>query len=206
VTAIARIAAAVLTAAALLAGCGGPGTALGPPSPKDILAKPEHALRDAHFTVMGKFSDQGGSIDVVGDGTVIYTAPGSARLKIESTVAGQKVTYESMSVNGKDYTRTTPGSAKWTVTSSTSSLGPRTFSGTSDYKYIGEETLTAGKAWHVSARDQDGTPFDAWVRETDGYPLKYRATLQSNNLAFTFDKYNTGATVSPPPASQIVQG
>ena len=196
-----------MAAAGLLAACGGSGTPLGPPSPKDILAKPEHAnLKDAHFTVIGKFSDQGGSLDVVGDGVVIYKAPGSARLKLESTVAGQKVTYESMSVNGKDYAKTTPGNGKWTTASSTSSLGPGSFSGASDYKYIGEETLSAGKAWHVSAKDKDGTPFEGWVRENDGYPLKYRITLQSNALIFTFDKYNTGESITAPPASQVVQG
>jgi outer membrane lipoprotein-sorting protein len=196
-----------LIGAALLAGCGGPGALLGPPAPKDILAKPAHAnLKDAHFKVSGRFSDKGLSLDVSGDGAVVYKAPGSARFTIETTVAGQKVTFENISVNGLDYTKTTPGNGKWTSGTSASALGPDSFAGASDYKYLGEENLAAGKAWHVSAKDKDGNPFDGWVRESDGYPLKYRITQLSNALTFTFDRYNTGLTITPPPASDVVQG
>jgi outer membrane lipoprotein-sorting protein len=196
---------AAFVATLLLAACSAPVTLLGPPSPKDILAKPEHAnLRDAHFTVSGRFIEQGISLDVTGEGAVVYKTPGAARFKLETTVAGRKVIFENVAVNGKDFTRTTPGSGKWTTVSSGSSLGPKSFAGASDYKYVGEETVPAGKAWHVSAKDKDGNPFDAWVRQGDGYPLKYRITQQKNALTFTFDKYNTGLAISPPPATEVV--
>jgi outer membrane lipoprotein-sorting protein len=196
-----RLVAAAMSVA-LLAGCGAP--LLGPPSPKDILARPGHAnLKDAHFTVSGRFNDQGISLDVSGDGAVVYTTPGAARFKLETTVAGRKITFENIAVNGKDYTRTTPGTGKWTAVSSASALGPNSFSGASDYKFLGEETLPAGKAWHVSARDKDGNPFDAWVRESDGYPLKYRITQLRNALTFTFDRYNSGLAIRPPPAAEV---
>ena len=73
---------AVTISAAVLAGCGGPGAPLGPPSPKDILAKPLHSnLKDAHFVVTGKFTQQGVSVDLAGDGQLVYTPPGAGRFK-----------------------------------------------------------------------------------------------------------------------------
>lgn len=195
-----------VVAALLLAGCG-PGTPAGPPSPKDILAKPNHAgLKDAHFLVTGKFTNQGATVDVNGDGDLLYTAPGAGRFKFQTAVAGQQISFEDISINGNEYTFTTPGNGKWTSRPSTSPLGPTSFSGATDFKYVGEENLSQGKTWHAKAKDKDGNPFDGWIRESDGYPVKYTLTQSGNALTLTFDKYNSGVTISPPPASQVVQG
>jgi hypothetical protein len=202
-----RFAAAVL-ATCLLAACGGPGTPLGPPSPQDILAKPVHAssLKDAHFLVTGKFTNNGSTVGLNGDGALLYKSPGAGRFKFQTMVAGQQVSFEDISVNGTDYTLTVPGNSKWVAKASTSGLGPNSFTGVSTFKYVGEESLPAGKAWHASANDKDGNPFDAWIRESDGYPLKYVITQQGNSLTLTFDKYNTGVAITAPPASQVVKG
>jgi hypothetical protein len=206
VTSVIRFALA-LAAAGLLAACGGPGTPLGPPKPQDVLAKPVHAssLKDAHFLVSGKFTNNGVTVGLAGDGALVYKS-GAGRFKFQTTVAGQQVSFEDISVNGTDYTLTVPGSGKWVASSSTSGLGPNSFTGASDFKYVGEESLPSGKAWHASAKDKDGNPFDGWIRESDGYPLRYVITQQGNSLTLTFDKYNTGEAIAPPPASQVVQG
>src|ERR1700682_3362918 len=189
---------AAIAATALLAGCGGPGSPLGPPKPEDILAKPVHtgSLKDAHFLVSGKFTDKGKTVALAGDAALVYTS-GSGRFKFQTTVAGQQVSFEDISVNGTDYSMTIPGSGKWVARASASTLGPNSFAGASDFKYVGEETLPQGKAWHVSAKDKDGNPFNAWIRESDGYPLRYVITQQGNTLTLTFDKYNTGQTMAP---------
>ncbi len=202
---------AVATAAVgLLASCGGPGAPLGPPSAKDILSKPLHTnLNDAHFVVSGKFvsSTPGGvSVDVHGDGSLVYKNAGAGRFKFETTVAGQKVSYQDISVNGVDYTFVVPGNGKWTAKTTTSGLGRDSFTGASDFAYVGEENLPAGKAWHAKAKDKDGNQFDGWIRESDGYPVKYEITQQGNALTLNFDKYNTGESITAPPASQVVQG
>jgi hypothetical protein len=172
-----------------------------------VLAKPVHSnLKDAHFVVSGKFTNQGATVDVNGDGQLVYKAPQAGRFKFQTTVAGQTVSFEEISINGKDYTFTIPGNGKWTSKASTSGLGPGSFVGSSEYKYVGEENLPQGKAWHAKAKDKDGSPFDGWIRESDGYPLKYTVTQDNNALALTFDKYNTGVSVSAPPTSQVVQG
>jgi outer membrane lipoprotein-sorting protein len=203
---VAAIAAATLSAI-LLSACGGPGAPLAPPSAKDILAKPVHSnLKDAHFLVTGKFSSAGTSVDITGDGALIYKSPGAGQFKFQTTVAGQQITFEDRSINGTDYTFTSPGNGKWTAKASTSGLGPTSFSGASAFKYVGEESLPKGKAWHARATDKDGNPFDGWIRESDGYPLKYTITQQSNALTLTFDQFNTGESITTPPASQVVQG
>jgi hypothetical protein len=207
-------AAGVALLVALLTACGGPGTPPKPPTAQEVLAKPANSnLKDAHFLATGKFTNNGVSVDVNGDGELVYKPQGAGRFKFATTVAGQQVTFEELTVNGTDYTFTTPGNGKWTAkaSSSSSGIGPDSFTGASDFKYIGEENLSQGKSWHASAKDKDGNPFDAWVRESDGYPVKYVLTqagpsASGNTLTLTFDKYNTGTTVSPPPASQVVQG
>jgi hypothetical protein len=200
--------ATAMAAAALLAACGGPGSPLGPPKPQDILAKPSHtsSLKDAHFLVTGKFTNSGTTVGLNGDGALLYKSPGAGRFKFQTIVAGQQVSFEDISVNGTDYSLTVPGNGKWTAKASTSGLGPNSFTGASAFKYVGEESLPSGKAWHASANDKDGNPFDGWIRESDGYPLKYVITQQGNSLTLTFDKYNTGAAIAPPPASQVVKG
>jgi hypothetical protein len=193
--------------AAIAAGCGTIGAPAKPPSAQEVLAKPMHSgLKDAHFLVSGKFSNQGVTVDITGDGQLVYGSAAGGRFKFQTTMAGQQISFEEISINGTDYTLTTPGNGKWTAKASTSGIGPASFVGASAFKYVGEETLPQGKAWHAKAQDKDGNPFDGWVRESDGYPIKYTVAQQTNSLALTFDRYNTGATISPPPASQVVQG
>src|SRR5438552_5360137 len=206
-TKVLRLAAAV-AAGSLLAGCGGPGSPLGPPSRQDILAKPVHAssLKDGHFLVTGKFTNNGSTVGLNGDGALVYKSPGAGRFKFQTTVAAQQVSFEDISVNGTDYTLTVPGNGKWVAKSSTSGLGPNSFSGVSAFRYVGEESLPSGKAWHASASDKDGNPFDAWIRLNDGYPLKYVIMQQGNSHTLMFDKYNTAAAIAAPPPSHEVQG
>jgi hypothetical protein len=198
---------------ALLAACGTPGAPAKPPTAQEVLAKPLHAsnLKDGHFLAVGKFTSQGVSVDVNGDGEVVYKSPTAGRFKFQTTVAGQQVSFEEITINGTDYTFTSPGNGKWTSKASTSGLGPESFSGASGFKYIGEENLPQGKSWHASAKDKDGNPFDGWIRESDGYPVKYvltqpGASASGNTLTLTFDRYNTGVTISAPPSSQVVPG
>jgi outer membrane lipoprotein-sorting protein len=201
----------VVFAATVLAACGGLASPPKPPSPQDILSKPNHAnLKDAHFLVTGKGNNQGTVIDIRGDGAVVYKSPGAGRFKFQSTVAGQLITFEDISINGTEYTFTDPGNGKWTARATTSGFGPTSFAGASGFTYVGEESLPSGKAWHAKAKDKDGNPFEGWIRESDGYPLKYQVTQTSNQgtnqLTLTFDRYNTGVTISAPPASQVSHG
>jgi hypothetical protein len=196
----------LLTAALMVAGCGVP-TPAAPPSAKEVLAKPQQSnLTDAHFAVSGKITNNGVTVQLVGDGALVYKPKPAGRFKFTTTVGGQTLTIEEISLDGTNY-GLTPASPKWVATKSASGIDPNAFSGASDQKYIGEETLPQGKAWHASAKDKDGNAFDAYIRESDGYPIKYVETQTGGqNITLTFDKYNSGETITAPPPGQIQQG
>ena len=193
--------------AALLTACGYPTTVT--PTAKEILAKPQQSnLKDAHFVVTGKLTNNGTTVNVTGDGAIDYKPRAGGRFKFITTVGGQQVSFEQISVGGTDYGIQTPGATKWVSKADpTGGIGPTVFAGASAQKYIGEENLSQGKAWHASAKDSSGNPFDAYIRESDGYPIKYVETQSGgDSITLTFDKYNTGTTITPPPAAQVTPG
>jgi len=191
--------------AAVAAGCGVPTPAA--PTAKDVLAKPQQSdLKDAHFTVTGKITDNGATVELVGDGALAYKPKLAGRFKFTTNVGGQTVTIQEISLDGTNY-GLTPASPKWVATPSTSGIDPSAFVGASEQKYVGEENLPQGRAWHATAKDKDGNAFDAYIREKDGYPIKYVETQTGGqNITLTFDKYNTGETITAPPADQVQQG
>jgi hypothetical protein len=196
----------IVVVGVLTAGCGVP-TPAAPPSAKEVLAKPQQSnLKDAHFAVTGKISNNGEAVQLVGDGSLVYKPKPAGRFKFSTTVGGQTLTIEEISLDGTNY-GLTPASPKWVAIKSSSGIDPNAFAGASDQKYVGEETLPQGKVWHASAKDKDGNAFDAYIRERDGYPIKYVETQTGGqNITLSFDTYNTGEIIKPPPADQIQQG
>jgi hypothetical protein len=192
--------------AALTAACGVP-TPAAPPSAREVLAKPQQSnLKDAHFNLTGKITDNVATAPVVGDGLLVYKPKVAGRVKFQTTLGGQTVTIQEISLDGMNYGMT-PASPKWVATPSTSGIDPTAFAGASDQKYVGEENLPQGKAWHATAKDKDGNAFDAYIRESDGYPIKYVETQSGGqNITLTFDRYNAGETITAPPADQIQPG
>jgi len=198
---------ALLLGAGLATSCGVP-TPAAQPSAKDVLAKPQQSnLSDAHFNVTGKITDGSGTIvQLAGDGALVYKPKLEGRFKFQTTVGGQTVIIQEISLEGTNY-GLTPASPKWVATKSASGIDPSAFAGATEQKYIGEETLPQGKAWHASAKDKDGNAFDAYIRESDGYPIKYVETQTGGqNITLAFDKYNTGETITAPPPDQIQAG
>ena len=193
-------------AAVLAAGCGVP-TPAAPPSASEVLAKPQQSdLKDAHFNVTGKITDNGTTVELSGDGALTYKPKLAGRFQFTTNVGGQSVTIKEISLDGTNYGMT-PASPKWVATKSSTGIDPSAFAGASDQKYVGEENLPQGKAWHASAKDKDGNAFDAYIREKDGYPIKYVETQSGGqNITLTFDTYNTGEAITAPPADQIQQG
>ena len=196
----------MLTVTALTAACGVP-TPAAPPSAQEVLAKPQKSdLTDAHFNVTGKITDNGATVDLVGDGALVYKPKLEGRFKFTANVGGQSVTFQEISLDGTNY-GLTPASPKWVASKSTSGIDPSAFAGASDQKYVGEVNPAQGKAWHASAKDKEGNAFDAYIRESDGYPIKYVETQSGGqDITLTFDKYNTAETITAPSADQIQQG
>jgi hypothetical protein len=183
-----------LLATLLLAGCGGPPTA------REILAKPANSnLKDAHVTVTGHVASGAFSMDITGDGVFLLKPKTASDLRVQGNVGAIPIAVEFLSIDGKDYQRT--GSAKWTVTNSTSGSS---WADAKDASLVGEENLPGGKAWHVKASGSDGKPFELWVRESDSYPLRLSGAFgDSGTINLVFDKFNTGASVSAPASSDV---
>ena len=175
-----------------------------PPTAQEILAKPDTAnVKDGHFSLVAHIVTGNITFDATGDGIVVVKPQQASRFTMLTTIAGQSLKFETIIIGGKEYDLS-PDNPRWTVKPSTSSSNPSSFKGT-EAAYLGEETLAQGKAWHVKAKDDSGNPFEAWIRESDGYPLKYASTMQGTTFTATFDRFNTGQTVSAPPASDIQQ-
>jgi hypothetical protein len=191
--------AAAITIGACDNSAAGPAT---PPTAQEILAKPDKAnVKDAHFTLVAHIVSGNVSFDATGDGIIVVKPQQASRFSMLTTVSGQSLKFEEILIGGKEYDLS-PDNPRWTVKSSSNASNPSSFKGT-NAAYLGEETLAQGKAWHVKATDANGTPFEAWVRESDGYPLKYASTMQGSTFTATFDSFNTGQTVTAPPASDL---
>ncbi len=196
----ARILTAMLGLSVLLtvgAGCAAPWT---PPTPSEILAKPSHSgMKDGHFKISGHLTSGAYTADVTGDGTMILQPTYALSMRVQGSIGQLPFAVQEIDVNGKSYSRV--GSAKWTESEAKNEPGNP--SGATDARVVGEESLAAGKSWHIRATSSSGQPFDVWVRESDGYLAKYAGATDSGSISIEFDRYNTGATVSPPAASDI---
>ena len=184
----------------MLAGCSA-NQAAKLPTASEILNKPDQAnVKDAHFTLVAHIISAGVAFDATGDGAIVVKPAQASKFTMTTTIAGQSLKFEEIIIGGQEYDLA-PDNPRWTVKASTSA-NPSSFKGT-DAVYLGEDTLKQGKAWHVKAKDASGSPFEAWVRESDGYPLKYASTTQGSTLTATFDQFNTGQTITAPPASDV---
>lgn len=181
----------------LVTGCGGPPTA------KEILAKPANSdLKDSHVSVTGHIVSGAFSLDVTGDGVIILRPKAASHLRLQGSLGAIPIAIEELSSGGKSYSRV--GSAKWTVDQASGGTAGTSWSDARNPSVVGEENLPAGKVWHVKATGSDGKPFDIWVRESDGYPLKLSGLLgDGGTINLVFDKFNTGAVVAVPAASDI---
>ena len=202
----ARLVVALAVAAVVLTACGTTaGAPAKPPTAAEILNKTDKAnLKDAHFTLTAHVVNGNIAFDATGDGVFVVKPEQALKLTRLSTVSGQSLRFETIIIGGKEYDLS-PDNPHWTVTPSSSSSNPSSLFKGTNATYLGEEMLAQGKAWHVKAMDSQGNPFEAWVRESDGYPLKYASTMPGSTFTFMFDRFNTGQTVTAPPASDVQQ-
>src|SRR5207245_10557983 len=119
------------------------------------------------------------SFDATVDGIIVIKPNQASKVTMETSVSVQDMKFEEIIVGGKEY-ELPPDNPRWTV-KPTSTSNPGSFKGTKA-AYLGEANLKDGKAWHVKATDENGTPFEAWIRESDGYPLKYASTSASTTF------------------------
>ena len=180
-------------------GCAGPGS---PPTPAELLQKPAQSnMKDGHFTVTAHLTSGAITFDLGGDGTMVLKPKYAVSFHLQGSLGQLPIGIEDLEVDGQSYSRV--GSQKWSQTPAQSEPG-NSGSTAKSPKLIGEESLSAGKSWHIQATDSTSNQvFDTWVRESDGYLVKYAGSLSTGTISLEFDRYNTGATVSAPPSSDI---
>ena len=209
----------LLPLSVLSAACASAAGIGGPPSAADILKKPAAAnFKDAHFVMKAHTTSGAFVIDLTGDGTFVRQPP-AEQMHYQGSLGAIPLAFDMIIVGGKDYSRT--GSQKWTVTDESSNSSPSDWSNAENPKLVGEESIGGAKAWHVSATASAGAAFEVWVRESDGYPLRYvskgpststnanssagSSDATAGTLELDFDKFNTGVRVQPPPVADVKQ-
>ena len=167
----------------------------------EILGKPAQSdMKDGHFTVKAHLTSGALTVDLTGDGTMVLKPKYAISLNLQGSVGQIPIGLQEVVVDGQNYSRL--GSQKWTESPSQSEPG-NVGSSAKNPKLIGEDNLSQGKSWHIQGTDSTGQAFDVWVRESDGYLVKYSGSLSTGSISLDFDKYNTGSTVTAPSASDI---
>jgi outer membrane lipoprotein-sorting protein len=179
-------------------------TATPAPTAAEVLTKPAlSTMKDMHFTATVRATSGGQTAELAGEGDMVVKPSSAFRLEVHGVVGSTSLSEQIITKNGTDYVR--QGGQKFMASPSTQASDVNTWQQATDATLLGEEELPTGGAWHVKATSRQGNPFEAWVRKSDGYLLRYFATSKSGNTTFTYsiDRFNTGATIEAPPPSEV---
>jgi hypothetical protein len=154
-------------------------------------------MQDGHFKVTAVIVNGATHTNGSGDGVLALKGQVGLKLNVQVSAGLLNVGIDLIAVGGKQYERI--GSGAWTVTTDSSTPGNASHGAPS---YVGESQIGNDKAWHIRST-QSGTTYDEWVRESDGYLLKY--AWQSDTASFTmdFDQFNIGAGIAAPSQKEI---
>jgi hypothetical protein len=154
-------------------------------------------MQDGHFKVTAVILNGATHINGTGDGVLALKGTVGFKMNVQVNSGLLNVGVDLISVGGKQYERI--GNGAWTVTSDSASPGNASH-GTPTY--VGESQIGSDKAWHIRSK-QSGTTYDEWVRESDGYLLKYAWQSDSGSFTMDFDQFNIGADITAPSQKEI---
>src|SRR2546421_1656797 len=170
----------------------------GPPSAASILGRPAASgLKDAHLTMTGTPGQGVANVQLQGDGDAVFSPRLAYHLAVTTNNGAVKRSDEVLSVNGVSYQR--PAGGRWLP--GPAQIVPAAvsaWSGATEGRYIGEETVNGARCWHVAA-SAGGDLVDLWVRQADGFPVR----SQLGRLVVDYSKFNRGLTIVPPAAAAI---
>jgi len=168
------------------------------PSPSPVTAASVRSaldnsgMKNAHFRVTGTLGIQGNHFPVTGDG-VLEKSPTTAlslNLTVKTNTRAGNLTVQEVDIGGTVYTRV--GNGQWSSAPDTSTSSPVV-----PTTYVGEESIAGTVTWHAQAA-QNGTTYDMWVRETDGYIVYLSYTDTKSALNMSFDTYNESPLITVP--------
>jgi outer membrane lipoprotein-sorting protein len=160
-------------------------------------------MKDMHFTATVRATSGGQTAALTGEGDMVVRPSSAFRLKVQGIVGGTSVSEEIITKNGTDYVR--QGDQKFKASPSSQASDVNTWQEATDSVVLGEEEVPTGNAWHVKATSKQGNAFEAWVRKSDGYLLRYFATSKSGNTTFTYSMvgFNTGVIIEAPAPNEV---
>jgi outer membrane lipoprotein-sorting protein len=200
----------------LLLACGGSASSGGPspahpattptptPSASEILVKPAaSSMTDMHFTATVRTTSGGQTTTFTGEGDIVVRPYSAYHVTVRAVVGGTSLTEEVITSGGTDYVR--QGNQKFKASPSTQGSDVNTWRDATAATLVSAEEMPAGMAWHVKAMSAQGNPFEAWVRKSDGYLLRYAATSKTGMTTFDYSMvaFNTGVSIAAPPPSQV---
>ncbi|HUY79742.1 MAG TPA: LppX_LprAFG lipoprotein [Ktedonobacterales bacterium] len=217
----------VMISATALAGCGVNigGVTLERPSASTILATAEkQTWKDATFKFTVAVTSTSATGTSTGTGTVT-THPQRSDIHATTSSSLGNQTDEVITDGSTAYVKT-PGQSKWLkITGNPSSLSgaggisptsPVNFGSLQNVTFVGAETVEGYKTWHVkgtTAQTVSGktvtSNIDVWVRQDNSYIVQVKShSVESGatgavDTTITFTKWNTGVTITPPPASDV---
>jgi hypothetical protein len=154
-------------------------------------------MQDGHFKVTAVIISGATHTNGSGDGVFVLKGKTGIKLNIQISAGLLNVGVDLIAVGGKEYERI--GTGAWSVTPDTASPGSASHGTPS---YVGESQIGTDKAWHIRS-NQSGTTYDEWVRESDGYLLKYAWQSDTGLFTMDFDQYNIGADIAAPSEKEI---
>ena len=168
------------------------------PSPSPVTAASVRSavnnstMQNAHFRVTGTLGIQGNHFPVTGDGVLekLPAAALSLNLTVKTNTRAGNLSVQEVDIGGMVYTRV--GNGQWTSAPETS-----TFTPTAPTAYVGEEDIGGTTTWHARTAE-NGSTYDIWVRETDGYIVYLSFTDTKSSLSMNFDTYNQSALITIP--------
>jgi hypothetical protein len=87
-------------------------------------------------------------------------------------------------------------------------VNPTSWTDSTELRFLGESFIEGSATWVIQATDPIGRTFRVWIREADGYPVRYttsyvfaqRGTYYINAL---YREFNTSTAISPPSQANL---
>jgi hypothetical protein len=91
-------------------------------------------------------------------------------------------------------------------TTSLAYINPASWLTSSQERFLGESSINGSATWVVEATDAIGREFRIWIREADGYPLRYTTSYvnvkgRTYYINALYLRFNTDVSISPPSLS-----
>ena len=175
------------------------------PSATEVLSMPSRSrAEDARLTISGHVTVAGTAIAFAGEGLMVFGRKPAMAARVVLRLAGEEQIVEQVAADGILYSRI--GSAAWSEDLDVRINQPDRWRQARAIAMLPPEPLPLGDAWHVAAVSPHGHRFEAWVRQRDGYPLRFAVRATDSLLVIDYHDFDHGAAITGQPQAEIRTG